>query len=460
MKKKLFLLTGTSLLLAGSYLAGSNFYEDRFGPNTRLAAFDISHQPLVSAQDKISQDLADTTITLTENDQTIAAFAITPDTAQLNLDDALVEAHSTQEPSEWFLSYFDNNEIDNLSENWLTIDPQALEVALTEQGINNEERHDAKDAYIAYDEEKGYHAINGEVGAQIDYQLLAEEITESLSQNETEVDLSSAYALPEVTTESSEITSLLEKIEAVNNLEITLIIAEEDYTIPQDLILNWVNYDIDTEAFVFNEESIRDFVTNLNEEHNTFSKTRDFLSTNQGVVQVQPGILGWGIDIEQEVANIIADLKTGKDVRREPAVYSTGGIANAEDDIGKTHVEIDLAYQMMYLYVEGNLIVATPIVSGQPGAETIPGANAVNEMLLDTDLVGYNHISQQSYSTPVTFWIRFDDQAQGIHNAPWQSQYGGDIHLTAGSLGCINTPYDAAQIIWDHVYYGFPVIVF
>lgn len=460
MKTKLILLGGTSLLLTGSYLAGNNYYEDRFIPNTRLAAFDISHLSPVSAQDKISHELANTTITLTENGQAAAEFAITPDNAQLKLDDALFQAHDKQDSSEWFRHYFDYNEVESLSDDWLSIDPQALESALKEQGFDNEDRSAAQNAYIAYEESQGYYPVPGERGEQIDYTLLASEISHNLRENQVEVDLSQAYIMPELTSESSDITARLEKFNALNDIEINLLIAEEEYTIPSDLIADWVEFNSDSQSVIYNEEAIYEFVTDLHYEHNTFSKTRDFISTNQGTVQVPPGILGWGIDIDQEVANIISDLEAGVDVRREPAVYSTGGIANAKDDIGNSHVEIDLAYQMMYLYIDGNLILSTPIVSGQPGAETIPGANAVNEMLYDTDLVGYNHISGQSYSTPVTFWIRFDDQAQGIHNAPWQSQYGGDVHLTAGSLGCINTPYDAAQVIWDYVDYGFPVIVF
>src|SRR5699024_2405096 len=104
-------------------------------------------------------------------------------------------------------------------------------------------------------------------------------------------------------------------------------------------------------------------------------------------------------------------------------------------------VEIDLTYQMMYLYVDGELIVSTEVVSGQSGAETVPGANAVNEMLTNTKLRGYNQFSKVEYATPVDYWIRFDDQAQGIHDASWQGSFGGDVWTYAGSLGCINTPY-------------------
>lgn len=32
--------------------------------------------------------------------------------------------------------------------------------------------------------------------------------------------------------------------------------------------------------------------------------------------------------------------------------------------------------------------------------------------------------------------------------------YGGDVWFYAGSLGCINTPYDAVSTIYQYVNYG------
>ncbi|HJG48882.1 MAG TPA: L,D-transpeptidase, partial [Facklamia tabacinasalis] len=86
--------------------------------------------------------------------------------------------------------------------------------------------------------------------------------------------------------------------------------------------------------------------------------------------------------------------------------------------------------------------------------------NAVNEMLTDTNLVGYNPFSKVEYSTPVNYWIRFDDKAQGIHDASWQGSFGGNVYQLSGSLGCINTPLGAVEVIYNNVDYGTPVMVF
>ena len=49
----------------------------------------------------------------------------------------------------------------------------------------------------------------------------------------------------------------------------------------------------------------------------------------------------------------------------------------------------------------------------------------------------------------------------GIHDADgWRSEYGGQIYLTRGSHGCINTPEDQVAKIYDAVEIGTSVIVY
>ena len=47
----------------------------------------------------------------------------------------------------------------------------------------------------------------------------------------------------------------------------------------------------------------------------------------------------------------------------------------------------------------------------------------------------------------------------GIHDLS-RSAYGGDVYLTAGSHGCVNTPEAAAKKIFDIVEVGTAVVVY
>jgi lipoprotein-anchoring transpeptidase ErfK/SrfK len=48
----------------------------------------------------------------------------------------------------------------------------------------------------------------------------------------------------------------------------------------------------------------------------------------------------------------------------------------------------------------------------------------------------------------------------GIHDASWRDDYGGDIYETAGSHGCVNTPYDKMLELYNETEVGTPVVMF
>ena len=115
---------------------------------------------------------------------------------------------------------------------------------------------------------------------------------------------------------------------------------------------------------------------------------------------------------------------------------------------------------MMYVYIDGVAVISTPIVTGQIGTNTVPGAYAIWNMESPSELTGFNPRTGVDYVQPVSYWLAFDYTGQGIHDANWQPTFGGDAYLTNGSLGCINTPPDIMAQVYENVYIGIPIILF
>ena len=57
------------------------------------------------------------------------------------------------------------------------------------------------------------------------------------------------------------------------------------------------------------------------------------------------------------------------------------------------------------------------------------------------------------------YWMPFNGGV-GFHDAPWRSEFGGDIYLTSGSHGCINMPASSAAQLYDLIDESIPIVVF
>ena len=119
-----------------------------------------------------------------------------------------------------------------------------------------------------------------------------------------------------------------------------------------------------------------------------------------------------------------------------------------------TCVEISVDNQYVWFYLNGQLVTETEVVTGDVATlcDTPKGAFRVSYKQADTFLVG------ATWNDHVDYWIPYFGN-YGIHDSDWRDEYGGDIYLTSGSHGCVNTPLEPMSIIFEHAFVGMPVIV-
>ena len=384
MKKLLFTSIALVLLLGIGYGAGIGYYAEKFQANTTFGSVDISNLTLEEAKQKISDDLSQKEITLTENGQELGKFTLAQLNGQINADEVLTAAYQAQDPSQWLAGYFSSVEYDNLLMNNVKIDDTALTEALATIGLNNSERTASTDAYIEYTDARGYYVEPETVGNQLDLDLVKQMVVEGLQSGQTTVELNTAYLQPEITSESEKITTYMDQINSYIETKINLEIAGDTVTIPKEEIIKWIYFDQGNQIVV-DQALVQEYVSTLNDKYATFNKPREFASTLSGTVTVQPGTLGWSIDSESEAAQIAADLAEGQEVTRTPAIVGSGYSTDGTNDIGSTYVEVDIANQMMFVYVDGTQVISTPVVTGRTGTDTVPGAYAVWNKEKDTE---------------------------------------------------------------------------
>ena len=188
--------------------------------------------------------------------------------------------------------------------------------------------------------------------------------------------------------------------------------------------------------------------------------SRTFYATSGRTVDIASGTFGRQIDQAAEVEQLAANLMNFESAEREPSYLMN---TYPESLNGGDYIEVDLSNQMVYLYKDGGLFYDTPCVSGladDPERVTITGLFKIQEKDRDRTLKGKpDENGVPTYESFVSYWMGFSG-AYGLHDATWRDEFGGDIYEYAGSHGCVNLPYSAAETIYNYVEEGTRVIVF
>ena len=192
----------------------------------------------------------------------------------------------------------------------------------------------------------------------------------------------------------------------------------------------------------------------------TFGLKHTITTHNGTKITLPGGDYGWCMARGDTTDEIIEAVKAGETKNME-AKWQYKAKNMGIDDIGGTYVEVSISDQMMWCYKDGQCIVETPVVTGNPnreGSATPYGSVWAIDAKKRNATLGT--IDTMGYSSPVNYWMPFNGNV-GIHDADgWRSEYGGQIYLTRGSHGCINTPEDQVAKIYDAVEIGTAVIVY
>ncbi len=453
-KQKQFLLLG--LIAAGAAVAGvfigiSLYYESHFFPHTTILGIDCSKMTAHEVNDALS-DRASCYL-LTVVDRTGERFLVRgADISCRYEDEGAVEELLKEQVGARFLIdgsaekeyelpddvVYDENELHSLVSGFAFMDPANM--------------IPPKDAVFTITE-TGYELTPEEAGTTVIPEKVQEIVADAVSQQEETLTLpDTCYENPAVTTESPEIADTRDAMDRYLGAEITYQVEGEDLKLDSDGIASLLS--IDGTNVSIDEGKVQDYAQKLAYALNTYGRPREFRTAKGDTVTIGGGDYGWVVDKKGETEQIIADLKGGVPVSREP-VYEQTALYRGEDDIGDTYIEIDYTNQHLYYFKDGELQADTDIVSGNISRNngSPDGVFKIVYKESPAKLVGENYESNVTYFMPFAYNV-------GIHDASWRSSFGGDIYKTSGSHGCINVPKAAAEELYGIVEKGTPVIAY
>ncbi len=209
--------------------------------------------------------------------------------------------------------------------------------------------------------------------------------------------------------------------------------------------------------YIWDDELVCDYLETLKKKYDSEMGNVSF-TTHRGVKMViASSNCGWHMNIEMSRINLEEGADNSLD-EVDPA-WNSGCIYSSKNDVGNKYVEVSIDEQKVYLIEDGEVIVETDCVTGTAGyTDTTKGVFQVQGKASPTTLKDKDK-NGNAYEQPVEYWIAFNG-SQGMHDAIWRGEFGGEIYKSWGSHGCVNLPLDAAKRIYEEVYMYYPVIVY
>lgn len=461
MKKKviiiiLIILAAVLTVLLIMYFQGKEYYSSHFKPNTVIDGQDVSG---MDTEEYLStcRDRYPDTFTITERSGSTLTFSIEDAVTNHDIEDFVGKEQNDTDT--WFTSWFEDTGFTPGTK--LQIDEKVLRGSF-DQALKegDAKRTQPEDAY--FDKEK-MEIVPEVEGNSLNVEQVFEHVADALDRNLTSVTLTDDdYLAPEIRADDPSLTSLIEERDSFIHAVKVKVAGTVSKKIKKKTVGSWLYYDED--HFDFDKEAVNAYVQKLADKYNTAYTERNFTTTPGYDIIVGNGPednYGGYILNEEETAASLYQTLMDKGEKMECSWDMTGYTMDENGDIGGTYIEISIPDQHMWIYRDHELAIETDVITGlpsDPSRATPTGLFCVMEMRSP-------YVMHGSYgSQPCSFFIRVTGYGVAIHDANWQSSFGGDAYRYRGSHGCINTPYDKVSELWDLLSsldnYQVPIIIY
>lgn len=445
------------LILIGSIFAGFSFYFSKhFFYGTEINGLDCEKMTVDEVKILLQENILEYNLTLHERDgktEVITAF----DLGMSYVDDnGVEEIKKSQKSYLWFLSLFSDNKYQVAAN--MTYDRSRIDSILDKLDCFDPESVIApKDAQLE-ETDTGF-AISPEVyGNTLKREETKQLILDAIDSGRTEVDFEEAdlYEKPTVLSTDESLNTRLTQINALLTAHITYDMGDNRiYTVDSSVIKDWI-LQAEDGSYYLNEDQVRAWVDQMAYDTDTFGLAHQFTtSLGPTITLARGGDYGWAMNENATANELINAIKSGFTGTLEP-IYQYSAMSRGINDIGDTYVEICIEEQTMWCYKDGQLVVKTPVITGNHGTgfDTPSGCVwAIDGKKKDAEF--------KLFPVTVTYWLPFNGDV-GVHDASWKTEanYTQTEYLTNGSHGCINTPLDAAEKVFNAMEIGYPVIVY
>ena len=350
---------------------------------------------------------------------------------QYDFESALEEYRQRQNPFVWFGHMLTGHQNETILPK-ITFNQELLEEWIYSTNSYKSNLKLEEDVLQIVLGENGYEIFEQKAKI-LNVSMALEKLSEVIQNADTEIDLveQECYFSREETLEMQQIRQLYEKIEG--NQDGSFMLDKKG-------------------ELVFDKAAITDFIEKLAKQYDTWLNF-PFTTHDGREIVLKKGNYGTKIYQKKEVDYLLNYLKNPGEEVREP-VYMKDVTYGDTNRIDTTYVEVDMTIQKMMFFKDKEKVFETEVVTGctSQGMGTPELVCHVYGKNKNRILQGANYRSFVNYWVPVYGGI-------GIHDATWRNKFGGELYKKSGSHGCINTPLERMEELYDMLEVGMPVVI-
>ncbi len=452
------------LLLAAIYGGGALFFSSHYFPNTSLNNEDVSLASADSLASKIQQQAESYSLSISGQG---FSYSFAKGETSVSLDSAAIakDAAAKQNNFAWPVECFKQHDISDV----VVAEYQADsidEVIKTQVEAFNKDKDASHNATITYSEATDSFVPKAEVyGKQIDYEKLCTKAGQCLREMRTECEVTSDELIkPEIVVADSRMSDVLQKANSMFPSAVSLMLngSVKAATIDKATFGSWLYIEPADYSLGISKDLLTEWVDEKSSGMNTVGSKRTWTREDGKTCSVSGGSYGWKVDTDSLADTVYNTLVEGGATTIDIPCSQTGATYNGAGarDWG-AYVDVDLSEQTARYYdANGTLLHSCGVVSGKPvsGRATPTGVYYLNDKQSPSTLIGYKSNGEKDYETKVQYWMPFVGNSVGLHDASWQSSFGGTRYKTNGSHGCVNLSTSDAKWFYENLSRGVCII--
>lgn len=460
--KALWITGGVLAGICLIYVAISVYFMSHFFVNTKINGKNFSGKTASDVEKYLQTNIKDYKLTILENEGRQDVISGSEIGLEYRAGTEAEKLLKDQNGFAWPKAFFTENSR-KVSVN-VSYNEESLNQRISQLSCLQTEQTPAENAKPEFDGNQ--YVIKPEVyGNAVDKERLTEQVKVHITEFQPQLDMveTKCYAKPKYVEDSKEVQEACDAMNKYVNASITYPM-NEPVVVDKALISQWLQVDGEMKVSL-NTEAMKQWFTAFGDKYDTQGTTRTFTTPAGKSATVTGGTYGWSIDEDTELVNLQNSILNGEVVTREPAYYAGGtAAAHSGQDWGNTYAEVDMSAQHMWYVRNGQVVLETDVVTGEPIPSKITPEGVYSLMWKQPNSVLVGDINpdtgEPAYRTKVKYWMQVTSSGVGFHDAIWQTAFGGTLYQIpgTGSHGCINMPLDQAGALFNMIEPGTPVI--